>query len=195
MSDGPPVPQLIDPPDVLAGEGLRLRAFLPGDASPVLAAVMESIAELAPYETWATPGFTRDEAAEYVEYWIRCRSTGEAYAFAVEDPSGRFLGTSLLSGIERAHGRANLGFWVRTSATGRGVATGAARLIAGFGFTHIGLHRIEILSAAANIASRRVAEKLGADLEGILRRRLILPAGTTDCALYALLREDDPAVA
>ena len=187
-------PPLIRPiPDELVGDTVRLRAFLPGDTPTVFAAVTESVGDLAPYETWAHPGFTPEDAEDYVGYWIRSRSSGEAYAFAVVDPSGRFLGTSLLSGIERAHGRANLGFWVRTTAAGSGVATAAGRLITRFGFDHLGLHRIEVLSSVHNAASRRVAEKLGAGLEGILRRRLVLPSGPTDCALYALFPEDLPA--
>jgi len=90
--------------------------------------------------------------------------------------------------VEREHATAGLGFWVRTSATRRGVATVAARLVAEAGFTYLALKRIELLIAVDNAPSRRVAEKLEAAFEGILRKRLVLPAGPTDMAMYALVR-------
>jgi RimJ/RimL family protein N-acetyltransferase len=48
-----------------------------------------------------------------------------------------------------------------------------------------------MLIAVDNAASRRVAEKLGATREGILRHRLVLGAVRTDAALYALIAEPE----
>ena len=150
---------------------------------------MESVPEVSPYETWCHEGYTLDEAAEHAGGWDRAWEAGSAYYFAVGDEAtGRYLGSCGLCPIEREHATAGLGFWVRTSATGRGVATTAARLVAAAGFDHLGLNRIELLIAVQNTASRRVAEKLGAACEGTLRKRLVLPAGPTDMAMYALVR-------
>jgi ribosomal-protein-serine acetyltransferase len=63
---------------------------------------------------------------------------------------------------------------VRTRQTGQGIATAAVRLIARFGFEDLGLRRLELLVAVDNMASRRVAEKVGATFEGVL------PAGPHD---------------
>jgi ribosomal-protein-serine acetyltransferase len=179
-------------PETLEGEGIRLRAFVPEHAQSLLEAVHESVNEVAPYETWCHADFTIKDAASYVQQWIDARSRGKAFYFAVETDQGEFLGACGLSGIEREHGVAGLGFWVRTSATGNGVATRAAARVARFGFEELNLGRIEMLAAEQNLASRRVAEKLGAALEGVLRRRLTLPDGPTDCALYALLSDKTP---
>ena len=67
---------------------------------------------------------------------------------------------------------ASLGYWVRSDATCRGIATAAAGMLALFGFRELGLARIEILVAMENVSSQRVAEKIGAAGEGVLRRRL-----------------------
>jgi RimJ/RimL family protein N-acetyltransferase len=69
-------------------------------------------------------------------------------------------------------GTADIGYWVRTSQTGLGLATAAVRLVARFGFEDLGLRRLEMLIATDNLASRRVAEKVGATFEGVL------PAGS-----------------
>lgn len=95
-----------------------------------------------------------------------------------------------LNFINRVHQVANLGYWVRTSAAGRGVATNAARLMARFGFEKIGLHRVEILAAVPNVASQRVAEKAGAIREAILRKRLLIGGESQDAVLFSLIPKD-----
>jgi ribosomal-protein-serine acetyltransferase len=176
------------PPEALAGDGVRLRRYRHQDAPGVHQAADESAAEVAAYETWCHQGYTLAEAAEYVGGWVAAWDAGRAYYYAVVDPAGGgFLGSCGLCPIEWAHGTAGLGFWVRTSQTGRGLAASAARLVSRAAFG-LGLHRVELLIAIGNAASRRVAEKLGAAYEGTLRRRLILPSGPADMAMYALLR-------
>jgi RimJ/RimL family protein N-acetyltransferase len=81
-----------------------------------------------------------------------------------------------------------LGYWVRTSATRRGVATAAARLVLAAAFEDLDLLRVSIGVPVANSASHRVVAKLGAVREGVLRRELVLPGGPSDVVLYGLLR-------
>src|SRR5437773_976393 len=115
----------------------------------------------------------------------------EWYSFAVLDQSsGRFLGGVGINFINRVHQFANLGYWVRTSAAGRGVATRATRLAARFGFQALGLNRIEIVAAVDNIASQRVAERAGAVREGILRHRLSINGVPHDAVLFSLVAGD-----
>jgi RimJ/RimL family protein N-acetyltransferase len=176
-------------PEQLLSPGLILRRYVAADAAAVHEAARESAAEVAPYETWCHKGYTLEEAAAYASGWAQAWDRGSAYYFAVTDgATGRYLGSCGLCPIEREHAAAGLGFWVRTSGTGRGVATTAARLVARAGFEHLGLNRVELLIAVGNAASRRVAAKLGAAYEGTLRKRLVLPAGPTDMAMYALVR-------
>jgi RimJ/RimL family protein N-acetyltransferase len=173
--------------DIESGELVTVRAYGPEDIESLYAAVSESIPELARYETWCHPGYTREEAAEYVNWWREMWDKGKAFYFAVEERStGAFLGSCGLSGIIGEHKRAGLGFWIRSGRTGEGFATDAARVVASLGLEDLGLIRIEVEVAVDNAASIRVAEKLGCRLEGVLHHRLILPAGPTDTAMYVL---------
>ena len=169
-------------------ERLVVRAFRADDVEPLYAAVRESIDEVAPYETWCHAGYTLDDAAQYVGWWNEAREQGTAYYYAVEDASsGLLLGACGLSGYSAEHRHATLGYWIRTSWTGRGIATHAARTVCAAGFADLDLVRIAILVPTRNSASRRVAEKLGAVKEGTLRSELILPSGPTDVIAYGLL--------
>ena len=137
------------------------------------AAVLESAAEVSPYETWCHPDYTVEDAADYVGAWICGRKDGIAFYYVVEDSTSGAM----------------LGYWIRTSRTGEGIATTAARLVCAAAFEDLGLIHIEIGVPMANAASRRVAEKLGGARKGILRRKLILPTGPADIVLYGLFPE------
>src|SRR5579859_6526444 len=95
------------------------------------------------------------------------RARGTTYFAITRMGSAAFLGRVGLDRIS-ASGTANVGYWVRTGQTGQGVATAAVLLITRFGFEDLGLQRLELLVAADNLASQRVAESVGATFEGVL---------------------------
>ena len=96
--------------EATTGELVRVRAYCEGDIDAVHRAVFESVPELSPFETWCTTGFTRDQAAGYVNGWLQAWAAGTAFYFAVEDlESGDYVGSCGLSGILRVHRRACLG--------------------------------------------------------------------------------------
>jgi len=170
---------------------LVVRAFASDHVGALHGAVCESIDEVAPYETWCHAGYTSEEATEHVGWWIEAREKEAAFYYAVEDaPSGLLLGAAGLSAYSCEHKHAMLGYWIRSSWTRRGIATRAASLVCRAGFEDLGLIRISIMVPSGNRASRRVAEKLGAIKEGVLRRELVLPEGPVDVIVYGLLPEE-----
>ena len=63
--------------------------------------------------------------------------------------------------LEVSDHRAEIGYWVKREARGRGVATRAVRLVTEWGLVEVGLSLIELLADVRNLASQRVAEKAG----------------------------------
>jgi RimJ/RimL family protein N-acetyltransferase len=127
--------------------------------------------------------------------WLESRAAtwaqGDEFDFAVLDASDKsLLGGCALNDINRTHNFANLGYWVRTSRTGQGVATAAARLVAEFGFAELRFTRLEIVAAVGNIASQRVAEKVGATREGLERNRHVVHGRIHDAVMYSLIPDD-----
>jgi RimJ/RimL family protein N-acetyltransferase len=80
----------------------------------------------------------------------------------------------------------NLGYWVGTPWTGRGIARTAARQAAKFAFSELQLKTLEILCHPGNIASRRVAESLGAVNDGIHANRIELHGIMVDAVVYRI---------
>jgi len=177
--------------EIIPGNLIMLQSYRGEHIHPLREAVLASIPELPRYETWAHAAYSLNEAEDYVTWWRQAQERGQAYYFAVEAPeTGLLLGSCGLGDLIMDHRRASLGFWIRQDYTSRGYATDAAQALITWGFQERGLNRIELEIAVGNKASRRVAEKLGAVFEGVLRQRLLLPEGPTDTAIYALLSEE-----
>jgi ribosomal-protein-serine acetyltransferase len=145
-----------------------IRAYGPGIELAVFDAARESVPEIGPsMRTWRE-GATYEKAAQHVAASIHAWKAGTWYDFGISRVgSAAFLGRVGLDQVD--HGTtANVGYWVRTGQTGQGIATAAVQLIARFGFEDLGLQRLELVIAVDNLASRRVAEKVGATFEGVL---------------------------
>lgn len=70
--------------------------------------------------------------------------------------------------------RGIVGYWIAPEARGSGVAVAATRLLCAWGLDEGGLARIELDAAAGNVASNRVAARLGFRLEGTRRSAMLL---------------------
>jgi len=150
--------------------------------------VHESRRELEPWMPWCHAGYELSETRAWLEFQVLAFTDRREFQFAIEDSTGRFLGGCGLNALDGANRRANLGYWVRTSEAGHGVATEATRLLRAWAFEHTELIRLEIVVAVANRGSVRVAEKAGAEREGVLRRRLVLQGAAHDAAIFAFTR-------
>lgn len=124
---------------------------------------------------------------------IYCRN-GEANFMARRDlpflvfekGTGRLVASAGLHRTVWQTPKTEVGFWCRTSATGRGYVTEAVRALADYAFRHIQAVRVELITGEENTASRRVAERAGFVLEGVLRNERRTPdAALTNTCLYA----------
>lgn len=166
----------------------NVRLYQQRDTEDMHAAALESVAEVHPWMAWCHERYSLDEARQWMAVQEELANQGMAYEFAIFDEAGRFLGGCGINQIGKANRFANVGYWVRTSAMGRGVAPAAARLVAEYAFRKTDLIRLEIVCAVGNTRSQRVAEKIGAEREGVLRNRLLLPTGASDAVMYSLVR-------
>ncbi|WJV52001.1 GNAT family protein [Pectobacteriaceae bacterium CE90] len=101
--------------------------------------------------------------------------------------SERFLGGISINEIQPIRQMGNIGYWIRQSAQGKGIALEAVNSIAVYGFSQLKLTRLVIVAGEEDRASRRVAEKAGAHYESIARNRIIIRQQPIDTAIYSLV--------
>lgn len=168
---------------------VHIRPFRIQDSRELYEAAWESSAALCSTMTWFRRDYTLRHAKLFVERSATEWAADARYDFAIIDAKdGAFCGSVGLSQIDRRHQFANVGFWVRRSRVGQGIATAAVQLITDFGLMELGLARLEFLVAQSNYASQRVAVKVGAKLEGTLRKRLTLSGVPEHALLFSLIK-------
>jgi RimJ/RimL family protein N-acetyltransferase len=170
---------------------VSLRPFEFGEAEALHGAVQESLTELKPWMSWAREPYPLERADNFITITRAQWASGDMYAFAILNAqTGEFVGGCSLSHIHPIYHYCNLGYWVRTSKHGQGIAGRAAKLIARFAFEKVKLIRAEIIVAVGNDASKRVAEKVGAHYEGVLLNRMVIGNEISDAHMFSLLPSD-----
>lgn len=178
-------------PLFLPGDTCAVRTWRADDVDYLYEAVRESISHLSPWLPWCTETYCRKESLD----WVKSRATAwaedEEFSFVIADLSdSRLLGGIGLHRLNWLNRNGELGYWIRTSESGKGYCSEAARIVTRWAFESLELQRIEILASTRNAASLRVAAKAGGTCEGILRRKLVLDGVVHDAALYSVIRSD-----
>ena len=91
-------------------------------------------------------------------------------------------------GVNSHNYRGTIGYWVAASARGKGICTRALRVLARHALDELRLQRVDLITDPDNVASQRVAEKVGFQREGVLRAHLRHPDGRVrDSVMFSLL--------
>jgi RimJ/RimL family protein N-acetyltransferase len=163
----------------LEDEAVLLRPFERGDVPAIVAACQDP--EIPRWTSVPSP-YTESDALAWLE------STEEESFAVVDRSSGELLGSI---GVRFPDdGIAEVGYWIAKEARGRGVATRALVLVAGWVFENDEVGRFQLRADTENVASQRVAEKAGFVREGVMRAALALKGERRDIVMYSLVRED-----
>lgn len=185
-------PILLDFPERIEGERVYIRPCMPGDGKVVYEAVIRSLEELKPWMPWAH--FEQSVKAsetrirqEYAKFILR-EGLNLHYYRKSDDA---FLGSG---GFPRFNWNTRcfeIGYWFDTQYTGQGYATETTNLLIDLAFDFLEANRVEIRVDTRNQASRNIPEKLGFQLEGILRHDSYTADGKLlrDTCVYAKIRE------
>jgi RimJ/RimL family protein N-acetyltransferase len=185
---------MTDPPYRIVTERLVVRCWEPADAPLLKEAVDSSLDHLRPWLPWAHED--PQPLKQKVELLRRFRGQfdlGQEFVYGIfsRDESEAVGGTGL-------HTRAGddafeIGYWIRASRVGEGVATEATAALTRVAFEVSGAARVEIRVDPDNAASAAIPRKLGFVEEGTLRRRLHGPDGTPlqrDVVVFTLHPEE-----
>lgn len=181
----------LDPHDYPSDGMVLLRPYRPGDDVETHAMAVESLEMLRPWMSWAHDNYRIEETRTYIQAVQEAWEQDRFYSFVITSAvDGTLLGGCGLNHINLAYRLANLGYWVRQSRRGQGIAPRAARLLARWGIQKLGLLRAEIVVAVDNTASLRVAAKCGAHREGVLHNRIIVGDRVYDAVMHSLTPQD-----
>lgn len=185
-------PILLDLPTTLETPRLRLRHPRTGDGAMLHEAITESLPELRQFLA-SLPWVAAEQTLASAETFCRNAESNviarrDLPFFAFDKANGEFVCATGLHRMVWATPRVEVGYWCRSTMRGKGYVSEAVQALVDFAFSLIGAVRIELITDAENLASRRVAERSGFTLEGVLRHERRAPDGSLrDTCMYARL--------
>lgn len=178
--------------ETLRGERVLLRGYQEGDAQDFFDAVVESRERLRPWEDWPD----KCQELEVARAWLRediarwlLREEMQIGIWSLE--TQLFIGNIMLRPHNWQIPFFEIGYWLRTSAEGKGYMSEAVQLLRDFAFAELGARRVMLRIDERNARSIAVAERLHFRREGILRNQEIAADGRLrNMIIFALTPED-----
>ena len=171
---------------VLTGERTLLRPFTEDDAS-VIADIIKD-----PEVIRFTFQPSTDLTLERLQAWYRSRGEqNDRLDLAVTDSgSGEVVGEVVLYSLDPLNRNCTFRTLIGPRGRGRGLGTEATRLVVGYAFEHVGLHRIQLDVYTDNHRARRVYEKVGFTVEGVRRQVQLRDGVWRDEVIMSLLSHE-----
>ncbi|MDP8225282.1 MAG: GNAT family protein [Candidatus Lernaella stagnicola] len=180
---------MVDKAPVLHAGSLRMEPLRERHLDDLWPMFRDSRDALLPYMFWAHTQTDRESQLAFIRNSERARDEEREQVFLVfaGDVAVATLGLHQLASPHRG---AELGFWVHTAHTGRGICTAIAARSTRYAFDELGLHRLFIRHGLDNHASRAVIHKLGFVHEGTARDDLWVGDRFVSHEYYAMLEDD-----
>lgn len=171
--------------------GLDIRPLLRIHAGCWYEAIERSRAEILHWEEWPEVVRSLDEARALLERLESDWRAGRTFSFGIFTDDGAVIGGVTVANVLWDCRCAELGYWVEPRFRGRGISAWASRQLLDFCFHVLRLQRLAIVIRVDNLASQRVAEKLGAQFEGVARKRIFFAQQPLDARVYAITLGDE----
>ncbi|HZJ48722.1 MAG TPA: GNAT family N-acetyltransferase, partial [Acidimicrobiia bacterium] len=131
-----------------------IRPFERRDALSLVEAVRASFPELQQWLPWAHGGYGRSDAQTYIRESIHSWKEGKAFDLAIRRPDEPrlHLGNVSIWFISKSFRTGEIGYWIRSDATAKGIATEVTARILEVAFDEMHLHRVILRIALGNRA-------------------------------------------
>ncbi|MFM2587894.1 GNAT family N-acetyltransferase [Vibrio sp. TBV020] len=83
---------------------------------------------------------------------------------------------------------AEVGYWLSQPYQGKGIITRVVKYLISYAFNQLDLQKVQLSAAVDNLPSRRVAERAGMTLEGVLTNQEKVGDRILDHAIYGIKR-------
>jgi RimJ/RimL family protein N-acetyltransferase len=183
-------------PLILDGRHVRLEPLAASHAPALADAARDG--EL--WRLWYTAVPSPEAMAGEIERRLGLQAAGSMLPFAVLAKSPgqapRAVGMTTYMHIDAVHRRVEIGStWYARSVQRSSINTEAKRLLLAHAFEVLGCIAVELRTHRLNTQSRRAIERLGAQLDGILRAHQRSPDGSLrDTCVYSITAPEWPAV-
>lgn len=177
-------------PESLETDRLLVRVARPGDGAIFNAAIVESCELLKPWLGWVYPPPSLAESeASCRRAYARFLLNEDLMAFFIDKASGALVGGSGLHHADWTLRQFEIGYWGHSRFLGKGFITEGVMALTAYALQQLGANRVFLTTDELNMASWRLAERAGFQLEGTLRNdRLNIQGQLRNTRVYSRVR-------
>lgn len=185
------LPSITDPM-TLRGRHVRLELLSPTHE----AGLIEAVNDGQLWRLWYTAVPTPEGMAAEIARRLKLHAAGSMLPFTVFDAAGRIVGMTTYMNIDATHRRVEIGStWYRRDVQRTPLNTECKLILLTHAFETLACIAVEFRTHRFNTASRRAIERLGAQLDGMLRAHQRASDGTLrDTAVYSITAAEWPTV-
>ena len=166
-----------------------LRLLEKNDAVQLLALIDRNRPRLLDYFPVTSRSITDIKTAKnYIKQKTAEAAKREHYTYVIEDENKTLQGLFILKNIDWWVPKGELAYFIDKDIEGKGIMTKAMAEMVRYCFDSLDMNKLFILTSTDNQSSRKIAEKNGFKVEGILRQNYRIPSGLVDNVHYGLLR-------
>ena len=160
------------------------------------AALTEAVRDGELWRLWYTAIPAPEGMAAEIERRLGLQAAGSMLPFAVLDATGTPVGMTTYMNIDAANRRVEIGStWYARRVQRTPLNTECKALLLAHAFDSLGCIAVEFRTHRFNTASRRAIERLGAQLDGMLRSHQRSADGSLrDTAVYSIVAAEWPTV-
>jgi len=179
-------------PVTLRGQHVRVEALAPHHEPGLIEAVCDG--EL--WRLWYTAVPPPEGMAREIARRLDLHAKGSMTPFTVFDAEGRIAGMTTYMNVDPVHKRVEIGStWYARRVQRSPLNTECKRLLLAHAFDALQCIAVEFRTHRFNMQSRRAIERLGAQLDGILRSHQRDTQGNLrDTAVYSITASEWPTV-
>ena len=179
-------------PVTLRGAHASLVPLLPEHEAPLAEAARDG--EL--WKLWYTTVPSPEGMGEDIARRLGLQATGSMLPFTVLDPAGEPVGMTTYMNVDAVNKRVEIGgTWYAARVQRTALNTECKRMLLAHAFEVLDCIAVEFRTHRLNTASRRAIERLGAQLDGIMRAHQVARNGTLrDTAVYSIIAPEWPVV-
>ena len=158
-------------------------------AEEITAAVLKNLEQLKFWMPWVTDDYSIETALDFIKTNLHEFAESNTFATAIVH-NGEIVGTIGFHHFDNVNKSIQIGYWLDKNVQGQGLATKCCGFLVTYAFKNLDINRVQINCNTDNLKSRSIPERLGFQLEGVLRQVEWLNESFHDSAVYSMLKED-----
>ena len=142
---------------------------------------------LSQWLTWPSHAKSEEFFLSFIKKSLHDYANGESLVCAMIFCE-ELVGNISFNTISYELKKVEIGYWLSCDYQGKGIVTKSVSKLISYAFNELNMEKVQISAAVDNDSSRRVCERLGFKLEGVISNTENLNGRIVDHAIYGLSR-------